>query len=147
MESLNFCASSAGAFVLDNALFTLVLYVASDCFAWRRAASIGVAFAVARATSATCNFFYNKAAVFRFHGCGGGAFAKYWALALAVLGAGSVSTELLSWAFDARGGAITGLKMLVEAGLFLVSFQLQRGWVFGGGIAFKTRALARKGAK
>ena len=127
---LHFCASSVGCFLLDNAIFTVVLFAAMRTTDWKRATNTLLAICVARATSATANYFYNRRFVFRSNASKRASFPKYWLLVLCVMAAGYGGTAGLARILDANGFAITALKIAVETILFFLSYNAQRKWVF-----------------
>ena len=126
---LHFCASSAGCFLLDNAVFTAVLFAAMTD--WKRATNMLFAICAARALSATANYFYNRRFVFHDKARKRRSFFRYWALVLAVMAAGYAGTAGVARVLDANGFSITGLKIAVETALFFLSYSIQRKWVFG----------------
>ena len=127
---LHFCASSVGCFLLDNVLFTAVLFAAMRTTDWKRATNTLVGICVARAASATVNYFYNRRFVFRSNASKRASFPKYWLLVLVVMAAGYGGTAVLARLLDANGIAITALKIAVETILFFLSYNAQRKWVF-----------------
>jgi len=127
---LHFCASSVGCFILDNAIFTAVLFLAMRFTCWKRAVAVLLSICVARAASATANYFYNRRFVFRSDASKRSSFPKYWMLVLLVMAAGYACTAALARVLDANGFAITALKIVVETALFFLSYNAQRRWVF-----------------
>lgn len=127
---LSFCVASIGCFLLDNALFTAVVYGAEQWTDWRRATRVLAAICLARAVSATVNFYWNHRMVFKSSISKRVAFPRYWLLVAAILGLGYAATSGLSFLFDARGVWITIVKIAVETGLFALSYVIQRRWVF-----------------
>lgn len=132
---LHFCASGIGCFLLDNVLFTAVLFAAMRTTDWKRATNTLLAICVARAASATVNYFYNRRFVFRSNASKRTSFPKYWLLVLVIMVAGYGGTAGLARLLDVNGFAITALKIAVETGLFFLSYNVQRRWVFRGGRA------------
>ena len=127
---LHFCASSVGCFLLDNVVFTVVLFAAMRATGWKRATNTLLAICVARAASATANYFYNRRFVFRSNASKRTSFPKYWLLVLCVMAAGYGGTAGLARVLDVNGFAITALKIAVETILFFLSYNAQRKWVF-----------------
>lgn len=127
---LHFCASSAGCFLLDNAIFTAVLFAAMRMTEWKRATNTFIAICAARAVSATVNYFYNRRFVFHDRDKKRRSFFKYWTLVLAVMAAGYAGTAGIARILDINGFAITALKIAVETALFFLSYNIQRKWVF-----------------
>lgn len=129
---LKFCISSVGCFLLDNAIFTAALWMADRLTDWRRATDVLAAIAVARAVSATVNYACNRSLVFKSSVSKRKSFAKYWVLVLFIMAAGYLCTAGVARALDlnAKGFAITAVKIAVEAVLFFVSYGAQKRWIF-----------------
>lgn len=114
-----FAASSLAAFAIDTAAL-LVLAVATGSLL---AAVVG-----ARVISASANLAINRHVTFR-PGRGAplpGVVVRYAALAVTLLGASYAALSLLSWV----GAPLLAAKVLSDAGLFLVSYRVQRSVVF-----------------
>ncbi len=129
---VKFCISSVFGFVVDNVIFTVVLFAGMNMAGWRRAGAMLVAIVVARALSATLNYICNRKLVFKSKVPKRTSFAKYWLLVLFIMASGYASTAFLSRIFDVRGIAITVLKIVVETVLFFVSYNIQKRWIFPG---------------
>ncbi len=119
--------SSASASLLDLALFALFLPVFGAAGDSLRIAASTV---LARALSSVYNFTVNKRLVFKRNGKPFGQMGKYYALC-------AVQTLLSACAVSAvhlmlKGNELAE-KMMVDSILFLISYQIQRVWVFGGG--------------
>jgi glycosyltransferase involved in cell wall biosynthesis len=127
---LSFCVASVGCFLLDNAVFTAVVYATKLETDWRRATRVLVALCLARAVSSTVNFYWNHALVFRSSISKRVAFPRYWLLVFLILGLGYAATSSLSFLLDAHDFWITAVKIIVETGLFVLSYAIQRRWVF-----------------
>ncbi len=128
---LKFCISSVACFLIDNAVFTLVFVAATNATQCKRATCVLVAMVAARALSASANYLFNRVVVFRSDASRVASFAKYWLLAGAIMLGGYVCTAALSRLFDARGLAVTCIKIVVETALFFVSYGVQKRWIFG----------------
>lgn len=119
--------SSFVSFLVDT-IALLLLHVLTN--------SLFVSVVGARVISAGGNFVLNRRLVFR-RGQGAGSRAlpvrnqllRYAALAVAMLGANYLALKGLS----ALGVPLLGAKVLTEAVLYVVSFQVQRVFVFGRG--------------
>ena len=129
---LQFCLSSVLSFVLDNALFAGVLWFMAGRDTARRE-DILVALAIARLVSSNFNYFYNRFVVFerqkssrRRHR----SYYGYFGLVLAIAGASYVLTEGFSAILDAKGFAITVVKIVVETFLFCASYWVQKRFIF-----------------
>lgn len=136
---LKFCVSSIGCFLLDNIVFTALLYVAGYVTDWKRATCVLAAIIAARLVSATTNYACNRNLVFRSSEAKSVSFAKYWILVAAILSLGYLFTATLSRIVDAHGITITILKIIVETALFFLSYKIQKSWVFGASRPSKAR--------
>lgn len=126
-----FSLSSLTGFLVDNVAFTALVFVLEAAELPRRQ-GILVALVAARVVSATANYLCNRYLVFRAQGGGWAvSFGRYAALVAAIAALSYAGTAALSAAFDARGVAITCLKVVVETVLFVLSYRLQSRWVFG----------------
>lgn len=124
-----FCASSFLGFLVDNFVFTAVL-LGFQSQNWERRYCILFSLVVARATSATVNYLGNKLFVFKSKSSAIRSYAKYWVLVLCIAALSYVQTALISAVFDAKGFAITFIKIVIDLILFVVSYRLQKRWVF-----------------
>ena len=129
---IKYCVSSIACFLLDNAIFTAVLYAFTRLTDWKRATGVFVAILVARASSATVNYCFNRSLVFRSNAAKGKSFAKYWTLVLVIMALSYLFTAGLSRILDAHGLLITILKIVVETALFFLSYNVQKRWIFKG---------------
>ncbi len=129
-----FASSSAVATLLDLSLYTVLekwlLPVSFSApvtlFGMTFAPRIAAATAIARVLSASVNFAINKKFVFNIRKSRG-ALLRYALLCVAVLAASAALTTLLS---DVLGLGSLIAKCVVDAGLFLVNFRIQKAWVF-----------------
>ena len=110
-------------------MFTGVLFAVEDHVAYRRTAIL-LSLAVARLASATLNYVFNRKFVFRSKADVTASFAKYWALVAIVAILSYAGTSAVSWVGDLRGWAISAAKIAVETVLFVLSYKVQRRWVF-----------------
>ncbi len=123
-----FLAASLSSFVVDILAYTLLLVLLG-----RLLPSVAVelrivmATYIARALSGLFNFTVNKKTVFKSHGNTGRRLLRYTLVSViqASLSAFGTSTLffLLHW-------NETLLKLIVDCILFVISFRVQRGWVF-----------------
>lgn len=127
-----FCLSSVLSFVLDNVIFSAAILLMSPRATVRRF-DILIAFLVARLVSSNFNYLYNRFVVFprkgrrhRIHR----SYYGYAGLVVAVMTAGYLCTSAAAWVFDARGVAITVVKIVVEAVLFIASYLIQKKFIF-----------------
>lgn len=117
---LAFTASSLACFGLDFVAWTAL---------WWTFGNAALAAVGARVLSASANFVLNREVTFGHTGPRGAAALRYAGLAAAILAA---NAGLLVLLIDVLG--VPGLlaKILVEAGLFCVSYAVQRRFVFAG---------------
>lgn len=110
-------------------MFTGVLFAVEDHIPYRRHAIL-LSLVVARLASATLNYVCNRKFVFRSKADVKASFVKYWVLVLVVAVLSYAGTSAVSWAGDLRGWAISAAKIAVETVLFILSYRMQRRWVF-----------------
>ena len=125
---LRFSGSSAVCFLLDYGLFTLlnsVVLVSLADGTREIAATYG-----ARVVSAVVNFLLNRYLVFHANSPTGGAAWRYALLAIVQAGLSAVLVAALRNATNAANLMETLIKMPVDAVLFLLSYQVQKHWVF-----------------
>ena len=122
---LKFCASSLAAFCVDYVAFLLLdaLLPASMVSGQR----LLIATVGARILSATANFCINRSVVFKGNETLGKAVAKYAALAVCILAANYGLMRLLTLHLHMANWLA---KILVELGLYIVSFTVQGKLVY-----------------
>ena len=123
---LRFNVSSIAAFLVDLALFTVLLYLLTSAVpAWGpdfiRAAAMGVA----RVLSSATNYFINK--YFVFGGKTQNSILKY-AIVVAIVAAGDYGLQSLMVNLAGWGEVLS--RLFSSLAMFLVSFLLQRLFVF-----------------
>ena len=125
---LKFSASSIISFLLDYGLFTLLNAVILTGLAngpRELAATYG-----ARVLSAVVNFLLNKKLVFRSEGHGSRSAIRYALLAVVQAGISALLVSILHKALGVSDLAETLIKLPVDAALFLISYNIQKKWVF-----------------
>lgn len=127
---LRFSASSVAGFIADNLVFAVAMFALQRTGMLRRW-EILISLAVARAVSATLNYVCNRSFVFRSRTSFAGSFVRYWALVLLIAALSYALTATLSALLDVRGAPVTVVKVVVESALFILSYRLQKKWVFG----------------
>lgn len=127
---LRFSASSVAGFIADNLVFAVAMFALQPTGMLRRW-EILISLAVARAVSATLNYVCNRSFVFRSRTSFAGSFVRYWALVLLIAALSYALTATLSALLDVRGAPVTVVKVVVESALFILSYRLQKKWVFG----------------
>ncbi len=123
-----FLLSSAASFLVDYALFTLLdCLIGAGAPRWAR---LALAIFPARAASALFNYTVNRVLVFRSQVPVKDSAARYFILCVAQVAASYGLMFLLSSLLRAGTGLETGMKPLVDVFLFLISYQIQRRFVF-----------------
>ena len=127
-----FALASGVGFAVDILVFVLVIDLFFDGHPSLRA--VGIATATARVISAVVNYALNRQVVFRPGGPrapktlrGRRSFYRYAVLAAGILTASWIFTTALS---HLLGHRVVWAKLIVDSALFLVSYVLQRRWVF-----------------
>ena len=122
---LKFLAASTASFLVDILAFGLLEVLLAP---WDLARRILFATAGARILSSFFNYTLNRKAVFRHKGAVGGSLSRYYLLCVLQAAASYGGVYLLTWLF--HGQHSVAWKVLVDGLLFLLSFQIQREWVF-----------------
>lgn len=120
-----FILSSLTSFLLDILLFALFVYLLED-----RAPQLYIFYATlgARLVSSLFNFLTNKNQVFQYKERSVPALTRYYAICLVVLAGSAFGVYFLHSWFKISEVA---LKIPVDLLLFVLSFQVERNWVFG----------------
>lgn len=132
---LQFCLSSVLGFLIDNAIYALLVAFWSGQGMSRKCYAL-LALCGARLVSSNFNYFYNRFVVFGpsspRHGRTGPhrSYFRYWALVLAIGGASYALTETFGALLDVNGVAITAIKIFADAVLFFVGYFIQKRFVF-----------------
>lgn len=122
-----FLASSLVSSLLDMALFFLSISILSRFWPegfW----NVAIATTAARIFSSLCNYLINCKKVFRSKNKS--SLVKYYLLCVLQLTASAGLVSLLSTLLSAGDAGKTLIKALVDTLLFLISYQIQREWVF-----------------
>lgn len=122
-----FLASSLIASLLDLALFYLFVSVLAYLMpqgAW----NIFIATAAARVCSSLCNYLLNSKSV--FHSQNKSSLARYYLLCVLQFAASAGLVSLAAFLLHAGNLGKTVIKAIVDTTLFLLSYQIQREWVF-----------------
>ncbi len=120
---LKFAASSLVAFCVDFALLWLLTRITAPLGAW----SLNVSIVIARVCSAFVNYSINRKLVFEADGKAARSLGQYAALAAAILLA---NMGLMNLFIHVCGWALFPAKLLVECVLYVVSFCVQRLFIF-----------------
>ncbi len=119
-----FIAASLSSSVIDLGLFALFTALLKKTVP---AYYIVISTVIARIFSSLYNFFVNRKGVFKSQSGIGRAMVRYYILAVCQM---TLSALGVSWLFAVLGGNETLIKVVVDTVLFLISFQIQREWVF-----------------
>ena len=119
---LKFGISSLLSAFVDLSLFTLF----SSLLFGTGAGGLLAATVLARILSGCCNFFLNRNWVFADHGPGGITAVKYLALFCGQMLASWLLVNLLS----ALPVHLTLIKCMVDVGLFIISYRIQKRYIF-----------------
>ena len=126
---LKFCGSSILGFLIDNLIFTCCILLLGDS-GYSRKYMIFVSLVIARIVSATCNYYCNRRLVFKSKDRLLLSYSRYWGLVCLVAILSYCGTTLISAVSNSEGWHITCVKVFVETVLFLLSYRLQKVWVF-----------------
>jgi glycosyltransferase involved in cell wall biosynthesis len=121
---LSFSASSLVSTATDLGLFSLLVYnlKVADPILW--------ATVIARIVSVNLNFTLNKTLVFKSQAAWSSALIRYYSLALIQMAA---SYLLVKGTYVLIGQKVVLIKILVDVSLFLISYQIQKRFVFSQG--------------
>lgn len=128
LNFLKFSSSSVVCFLVDNGLFTLLnLFVLSGLPDAPRyfACTYG-----ARLVSAITNFLLNRTVVFHAHNSIRRSALRYLILSVVQAGISAALVYLLTSLTNLSGLLDTAAKITVDMCLFVVSYKIQRSWVF-----------------
>ena len=121
---LRFIVASLSSAAIDLGLFALGAFLLKSVMP---AYYIVISTVFARVISSLYNFFVNRQGVFKSESGLARTMVKYYTLAVVQM---SLSAFGVWVVFGMLGGSETLIKILVDTVLFLISFQIQREWVF-----------------
>nr|MBQ8252769.1 bifunctional glycosyltransferase family 2/GtrA family protein [Lachnospiraceae bacterium] len=121
---LRFIVASLSSAAIDLGLFALGAFCLKSVIP---AYYIVVSTVLARVISSLYNFFMNRQGVFKSESGLAKTMVKYYTLAVVQMSLSALGVWML---FGMLGGSETLIKIVVDTILFLVSFQIQREWVF-----------------
>ena len=126
-QIVKFCASSIACFALDYVLFILFFQLFEGLWGEHAAgiATASIAYLCARIISALANYAVNSRFVFR--NAGKRTLLRYALLAFVIAAIGSYGTQFLT---DIAGFSSVLCKLIVDVPLFLLSYFMQREFVF-----------------
>lgn len=122
----NYLLASLSSFLIDIGLFKAFVYILSSSFV-KNSYSIFFSSVIARIFSSLFNFFINKNFVFNGEKDLRKTIYKYYSLCIFQMLLSSFSVSLL-WKITNINE--TTIKIVVDTILFLVSYRVQRAWVF-----------------
>ena len=127
-QVLHFALSSGASFVVDVGAYYFLFLLLKGALGASAEVVCNVA---ARVLSSFFNFNVNRRLVFGQSGSYGGALLRYYALAVPQLAASTLLLTLLSRLLGAQSAAAsTAVKVAVDTLLFVISFFIQKYWVF-----------------
>ncbi|MGL4372836.1 MAG: GtrA family protein, partial [Turicibacter sp.] len=121
---LKFIFSSLSSFIIDISLYTMFIYMLKDIIPMHY---ILTATIVARIISSVFNFYINRTTVFKSKENQSNTLFKYYFLCFIQMMISGYGVAIL---YQNSGLNEITLKLIVDAILFLLSFQIQREWVF-----------------
>ena len=119
---IKYLLSALSSFLLDIALFAIIVFVTKEFFL----SYILISTVAARIISSFYNYMVNKNIVFASDK-GRNTLVKYYVLAVCIMGLSAVFTTLL---FNLSFFNEVSSKVLVDTVLFLMSYYVQRKWIF-----------------
>ncbi len=122
-----FVLSSGTSFLIDYGIFTLLVFLLTNM---ERGIRLLIATFVARAISSICNYTMNRKAVFKSEAPLKQSLVRYYMLCVVQACASYGLVYLLSHAFGAGSFLEAVLKLVVDIFLFMISFRIQKNWVF-----------------
>jgi glycosyltransferase involved in cell wall biosynthesis len=127
-QFMGFASSSLLSFAVDIALFVFII----DSFFEGAAAPVAVVSSVifARIGSSLVNFTLNKRLVFENKDQKRKTLARYYLVAITILGFSASGSAVMAQVLDGR---VVWAKILVDTALFILSYLIQRRWVFKKG--------------
>lgn len=126
---LKFIFSSIVSSGLDQIFFAIMIALLHS-YEVTPALGIFIATAFGRAISSLVNFTFNKRAVFKSDTPIGKTMAKYYTLAISQMTVSYLMVYFISHFLSVMGAFTVIVKILVDLCLFMISFQIQRKWVF-----------------
>ena len=129
-QPIRYALSSVASWVLDTGLFYLVRLLLGSALG---GAAETVCTVIARAVSSFFNFNLNNRLVFDNRGSYGKAMLRYYCLALPQLAASTLLLNLFVRLLHLESAqAATLVKIVADGCLFVLSFFIQKFWVFAG---------------
>lgn len=134
VQILKYIFSSLSATVIDLGAFALLFAILFPRLITNQELCTAACSVIARIISSLCNYFINFRFVFNKKKNASNTLLKYYILAVGVMLVSSLSTAGFTFLLpnSVNVGLITVIKAIVDTILFLITFTLQREWVFGG---------------
>lgn len=123
-----FLLSSGLSFLIDYGIFTLLVCLIADNM--NRGERLLIATLTARVISSICNYTMNRKTVFKSKASVKGSLARYYLLCICQTAASYGLVYLLTGLISVQGFLESLVKIVVDVVLFLLSFQIQKRWVF-----------------
>ena len=130
-QLIKYSLSSIASWVIDEGLFFLLKTLLGTRLAGPAADLVCTV--IARAVSSFFNFNANNRLVFNHKGGYGEALLRYYCLAVPIMLCSAGLVALLDHVLSVTAPTLsTAIKICVDALLFLVSYTIQKKWVFHG---------------
>lgn len=126
-----FVLSSLIGFGVDIGTFSILICTLGRLSPLNVATSILVSHIIARVLSAVVNYQCNRRMVFETKTETTVSVRRYAALALTIWLLSYVLTTVFALTFNSEGLRITAIKIVMDIVLFILSYQVQKCWVFG----------------
>ena len=120
-----FVSSSLAGSAVDLLMFAVIINLVFN--GTHAALAVTVATVAARVSSAVVNFFLNREAVFHDRSSRRRGIIRYASLAVGLVTASALGVSLLA---PIMGGHVVWAKIIIDCLLFVVSFLVQKRWVF-----------------
>lgn len=124
-QFIKFIITSLSSFVIDIILYTIFFNLVFNNMEYSK--GILLSTVLARIVSSLYNFMMNKTKVFESNSSTSKSMIKYYILAICQM---FVSSLLVSFVFSKLHSNTSIIKVFVDFILFMISYQIQRKWVF-----------------
>ena len=130
-KPVKFLLSSLLGFGVDIAAFSALICALGRWTPLNVATAILVSHVVARVLSAVVNYQCNRRLVFEAKTDAVVSMGRYAILAVVIWFLSYVTTTVFALTFNSEGLRITAIKVVMDILLFILSYQVQKCWVFG----------------
>ena len=127
---VNYIISSLASFLADISLFAIFSFLFEKTALLPLVYIPTVSTVLARVISANLNYYINKTKVFENKGKVRNTIFKYYSLAIVQMGLSAGIVTGLSYLLGAHSLGSTVIKIFVDMFIFLLSFRIQKSWVF-----------------